>query len=46
MAFFVIVIVIFQQGVHSVTLIFSGAQQHTHIQKNKTYTIYTENRTT
>ena len=29
----VIVIVIFQQGAHSVTLIFSGALQHTH---NKT----------
>ena len=29
----VIVIVMFQQGVHSVTLIFSGALQHTHVQK-------------
>ena len=40
----VIVIVIFQQGAHSVTLIFSGTLQHTHNNKKHiTYTVYTGN---
>ena len=50
----IIVIVTFQQGAHSVTLIFSGALQHTHNKKTHNiyviciyiYTVYTENITT